>query len=139
MNSAGRWLSAKPTRNPHGVKEKEVLFFEGEFPQLHSISFLFPIFLPESPPHASAHLPDPHFLDLSHLSLKPSTYPSPRQQNRELFLTSAILPAFPQSQKRLISFDSFRAFLLSSSIDRIGAWSISHREFRSTMSNLIAW
>lgn len=99
MNSARRWPSAKPTRNPHGVKEKEVLFFEGEFPQLHSISFLFPIFyLNLPPPHASVHLPDPHFLDLSHLSLKPSTYPSPRQQNRELFLTSTILPALPQSQ-----------------------------------------
>lgn len=50
MNSARRWPSAKPTRNPHGVKEKEVLFFEGEFPQLHSISFLFPIFYLNLPP-----------------------------------------------------------------------------------------
>ncbi|KAI2696584.1 hypothetical protein CBS147332_8936 [Penicillium roqueforti] len=56
MNSAGRWPPAKATRNPHGVEVKEVLFFEGKFPQLHSISFfahifsIFLIFLSD-PPH----------------------------------------------------------------------------------------
>lgn len=95
MNSAGRWLPAKATRNPHGVKEKEVFSSKANS---HSFipSLLLPIFHPTFPLY---HRPDPHFLDLLHLPLPSSTSPSPRDQDRtrslSLFvLTSAILPAF---------------------------------------------
>lgn len=48
LNSAGRWPIAKPTRNPHGVKEKEVFSSKANS---HSFipSLWLPIFYPISP------------------------------------------------------------------------------------------
>lgn len=138
MNSARRWPSAKPTRNPHGVKEKEVLFFEGEFPQLHSISFLFPIFYLNLPPTPLS-IFQTHIFSIFLISLSnPPHIPLRASRTENSFSLQLYFPLF-RNLKRLVCFGSFCDFLLSSSIDCIGAWSISHREFRSTMSNLIAW
>ena len=141
MNSAGRWPPAKATRNPHGVEEKEVLFFEGKFPQLHSISFFVSHSLHFHPtPFYSSSRPTfsrsfSSFSQTLHISLSAAI----RTENCFSLQLLRILPAFPQSQKRLAFFCSFRAFLLSSPIACIGAWFVSHREFRSPMPKSTTW
>ncbi|KAI3285280.1 hypothetical protein DTO002I6_8756 [Penicillium roqueforti] len=106
MNSAGRWPPAKATRNPHGVEVKEVLFFEGKFPQLHSISPTF------SRSFSS-------FSQTLHISL---SAPSEPRTLSHFTYTSR----FSAISKRLAFFGSLRDFLLSSSIACIGAAFISH-------------
>lgn len=96
MNSARRWPSAKPTRNPHGVKEKEVLFFEGEFPQLHSISFLFPIFYLNLPPPTPLSIFQTHIFSIFLISLSnPPHIPLRASRTENSFSFQLYFPLFP--------------------------------------------